>query len=107
MSTMQETDTQIPAKQRPLKRKLTTAAMVAGLTLTSLMGIAAPADAHARCDGANHRDWHTIAFHYDYHNFVRYEYSWHYHFWSGSNHQHKHVRFTNANHGTSYFEANC
>lgn len=84
-----------------------TAALVAILSLTGLVGVAAPASAHARCDGANHRDWHTIAFHYDSHNFYRYEYSNHWHWWSASNHTHKHVRFNNVTHGTTMFEANC
>jgi hypothetical protein len=93
---------------RKLRRAggLATAALIVAAALVPL-GVAAPASAHARCDGVSHSDWHTIAFHYDRHAFSRYEYSNHYHWWNGSNHTHTHVRFRNTTHGYDYFTANC
>ena len=88
-------------------RAFASAVLVLGTTLVAVGATGSPANAHARCDGVSHNDYHTIAFHYDRHTFTRYETSNHYHWWSGSNHTHTHVRFRNTTHGYDYFTANC
>jgi hypothetical protein len=61
-----------PSRAKSLRR----GAAVLALALGSLVGMglgAQAASAHARCDGASHRDWHTAAFHNDRHYLWRTE----------------------------------
>lgn len=56
------------ARPRSRVARLVAAPLIgAGVLIGSMAVGVQPASAHARCDGASHRDWHWAEFHNDYH----------------------------------------
>ena len=89
--------------------RLRRAAVIAAIAAAGLATAAAPepASAHARCDGAYHRDFHTARLHYDGHHYSGTTYRQHYHWWSGQYHVHPIVHFSNDRHADRSYRADC